>query len=289
MIPALIVSGFLGSGKTSLVRWLLRQAQATGTRVAVISNEFGALGIDQALLGDGGEAFVELEGGCVCCQLSSELVDTLEMLRQKVNPERIIIETSGVALPGETQMNLWRDPVRAWISDDVAVVVVNAEQVHEGRDLEGTFEDQLTSADLIVLNKIDLVPAAALPGLEAKLRQIEPEAPILRCEHGEVEPSVLFPPDPSGVRALRRAAGGESRPHAHEDFVSEIVAVESGARESQLVARFRELGALRCKGFVDTASGLRLLQGVGARVHLHPVASPPPAELLGKVVVIRRG
>jgi G3E family GTPase len=174
VIPALIVSGFLGSGETSLVRWLLAEARRTGKRVAVISNEFGALGIDQALLGEGGEAFVELEGGCVCCQLSNELVETLEMLRAKVDPDQIVIETSGVALPGETQTNLWRPPVASWIADDVAVVVVNAEQVLEERDLGGTFEYQLTSADLLVLNKIDLVPGEALSGVEARLREIEP-------------------------------------------------------------------------------------------------------------------
>ena len=206
MIPTLIVSGFLGSGKTSLVRCLLKEARRVGKRVAVISNEFGALGIDQAVLGAGGEAFVELDGGCVCCQLSNELVGTLEMLRRTVNPDQIVIETSGVALPGETQMNLWREPVKSWIADDVAVVVVNAEQVLEERDLEGTFEYQLTSADLLVLNKIDLVPDGVLPAIETRLRDIEPEAPIVHSNHGQVDPAVLFPPDPERLRRQRRMA-----------------------------------------------------------------------------------
>jgi len=286
-VPALIVSGFLGSGKTSLVRWLLQRAQQTGKRVAVVSNEFGELGIDRALLGEGDEAFVELEGGCVCCQLSSELVDTLEMLHTKVDPDQIVIETSGVALPGETQMNLWREPVRQWIEDDMAVVVVNAEQVLEERDLEGTFEYQLTSADLIALNKVDLVPASALARIEMRLREIEPDAPIVRCEHGRVEPAVLFPPDAAGVRAERRDGSAAPAPHVHEHFTSEVLSV-GAAPAGDIEARFRSLAALRAKGFVTTSEGLRLLQGVGSRVQLHRVDAPPPPELVGKVVVIRR-
>ena len=111
-IPALVVSGFLGSGKTTLVRNLLEAAQKEKIRVAVISNELGELGIDRALLGDGGEAFIELEGGCVCCELSDDLIETLQMLRDRVDPDRIVVETSGVALPFDTTLNFWGNPSR---------------------------------------------------------------------------------------------------------------------------------------------------------------------------------
>ena len=114
-VPALIVSGFLGSGKTTLVRHLLADAQREGARIAVISNEFGELGIDGALLSGDGDDYVELQGGCVCCRLSDELVDTLVQLRERVKPDRVIVETSGVALPFDVQMNFWREPVASWI------------------------------------------------------------------------------------------------------------------------------------------------------------------------------
>lgn len=293
-MPALVVSGFLGSGKTTLVRHLLADARRRGERVAVITNEFGELGVDQSLLGEGGEAYVELEGGCVCCQLGDELVDTLELLRERVRPRRVIIETSGVALPYDTQLNLYREPVARWIADDLALVVVSAEQLLEGRDLEGTFEDQVTSADLLLLNKLDLVPAAQVDGLVARLRDLEPDAPVLRATRGIVDPELLFPPDLEELRAARpasrSAARGEARRarHAHEEFRSEELAVEAGIEPDALSERVSALGALRAKGYVETSAGLRLVQGVGSRIALSEVAAPPRADLLGRLVIIRR-
>ncbi len=291
-IPALVVSGFLGSGKTTLVRRLLADAQAHGVRVALVSNEFGELGIDAALLGRMRDDYVELRGGCVCCKLSDQLVETLEMLRRRVDPDRVIVETSGVALPYDTQLNFWREPVAGWIADDATVVVVNAEQLAAGRDLDGTFEQQVSSADLLLLNQLDRVPPAETPRLEARLREIEPEAPILRAVHADVDTRLLFPPDPAGKRTRRRAAAARAQPpehdHRHERFEAEEIAVEPGVAVEEIVARLRERAALRVKGFVRTREGLRVVQGVGARVELAAPESEPPAELVGRLVVIRR-
>jgi len=288
-IPALIVSGFLGSGKTTLVRHLLADARRTGTRVAVVSNEFGELGIDAALFSQGREDYVELSGGCVCCKLSDALLETLETLRERAQPDRIVIETSGVALPFDTQLQLWRDPVRQWIADDVAVVVVNAEQLAAGRDLDDTFTQQVSSADFLLLNQVDRVPAAALPGLERELRKWEPEAPLLRTMHAQVSPELLFPPDLAQVRAQRRAAGGAGAPpHDHARYAAEELVLPAGLASKDVLARLRGLGALRAKGFVATREGLRLVSGVGTRIELaNPDVAPPP-ELIGRVVVIRR-
>jgi G3E family GTPase len=285
-VPALVISGFLGSGKTTLVRRLLADAQESGVRVAVVSNEFGELGIDQALLGRVGEAYVEIEGGCVCCRLSDALVETLQMLRDRVDPDRVIVETSGVALPFEVQLNFWREPVSSWVGDDVAVVLVNAEQVAGGRDLDATFTQQVSSADLLLLNQIDRVAEAALPRIEAVLREIEPEAPLVRTVHADVDPELLFPPDPEGVRARRRTQ--RPPPHGHDRFVAEEIAVEEGVEPERLCERLRKLGALRTKGFVETVRGLRLVQGVGSRIELKEVETAPPRDLVGRVVVIHR-
>jgi len=282
-IPTLVVSGFLGSGKTTLVRRLLDEALASGERLAIVSNEFGALGIDRALLGEGRARSVELTGGCVCCELSGELVETLEALRREVAPDRIVIETSGIALPYQTQLSLWRPPVSAWVGDDMAVVLVNAEQLAEGRELGDLFEQQVSAADLVLLNQIDRVAESELAALEAQLRRLEPDAPIVRTRHAVVDPALLRPPPVE----RRRPPVPPATLHGHEHFDTEELQVEAGIHPDALVARLRALGVLRAKGFVETSEGARLVQGVGRRVELLP-ATPPEPGLLGRVVIVRR-
>ncbi|MDE0884501.1 MAG: GTP-binding protein [Myxococcota bacterium] len=289
-VPALVVSGFLGSGKTTLIRRILDDAIRDGVRVALVSNELGALGIDRALLGQGGDAYVEIEGGCVCCELSDDLIETLQELWEKVRPDRVVIETSGVALPFDTQLNFWREPVCRWLGDDMAVVVVNAEQVAEGRDLEGTFSDQVTSADLIVLNKVDLVSDEALARARETLQRIEPEAPILLATQADVPSDLLFPPEFLDTARAPDRSGPRpaSRPHSHEHFETEIWEVPDGLNEEAIEAHLAQPGLLRAKGFVRTSAGVQLVQVVGRRIEIQPGEEPIAPELVGRIVLIRR-
>jgi cobalamin biosynthesis protein CobW len=287
-VPVLLVSGFLGSGKTTLVRHLLADARCAGRRAAVVSNEFGELGIDGALLNRASDDYVELSGGCVCCRLSDELVETLQMLRERASPDLVIVETSGLALPFDVQLNFWREPIADWIESDVSVIVVNAEQLAEARDLDGIFAQQVSSADLLLLNKIDLVNPRVLPELEAALREIEPDAPLLRTVQAQVDPALLVPPDPDGVRARRQSQPTDTRPHPHDRFVTEVLTVAEVSEPEALLERVRARAPLRAKGFVITSEGPRILQGVGPRIELSKLDFTPPADLLGRIVLVRR-
>lgn len=287
-VPVLVVSGFLGAGKTTLVRHLLEEAGTQGIRLAVVSNEFGELGIDQALLGNqAGRNYVELEGGCVCCKLSDELVTTLQRIWEEIHPDRVIVETSGVALPFDTLLNFWREPVSEWVGDGTSVVVVNAEQVAEGRDLEGTFEQQVSSADLLVLNKIDLIDANRLDRVHAVVENLAPGAPIIRAVDATVSPLVLFPPDPDPLPKRTRTQSKHGS-HTHEAFETEEFVAPRGIASETLIHRITSRRTLRAKGFVQTSEGLRLVQGVGPRVDLVEPTVTPPDHLLGRVVLIRR-
>ncbi|MYG40921.1 MAG: GTP-binding protein [Nitrospira sp. SB0677_bin_15] len=287
-VPALVVSGFLGAGKTTLVRHLLEEAQEQGVRMAVVSNEFGELGIDQALLGNqAGQHYVELEGGCVCCKLSDEFVTTLQQIREEVHPDRVVVETSGVALPFDTLLNFWREPVSEWVGECLSAVVVNAEQVAEKRDLEGTFEQQVSSADLLILNKLDLVPSDRRDQVQERVQGLAPGTPIVPAVQARVSTPVLFLPD-AGNLSMRAGKPRTHEPHTHESFEAEECLIESGIDPETLVRRIQSHHVLRAKGFVQTSEGLRLVQGVGPRVDLVAPPMNPPERLLGRLVLIRR-
>ncbi len=282
-IPALIVSGYLGSGKTTLVGHLLAEAQKRGIRLAIISNEFGDTGIDRALLDAGSEGFVELDGGCVCCRLSDALSETVELIVQQARPDRLVLETSGVALPGEILIQFWRPPIRDLVSEEQVVVVVDAERLLHG-ELDETFISQIEAADRVLLNKSDLVGAAELDQGEAKLREWVGERPIFRTLHSKIGMDDLF----VGADLERRDAHAEVHAHSHERFITEELAFPGVVDLNAVIDRIRTAQVIRAKGFVRTPEGVMVIQGVGDRIETSPPAVEVDDALVGRVVLIRR-
>jgi cobalamin biosynthesis protein CobW len=297
-LPATIVTGFLGAGKTSLIRHLL--AHAGGRRIALVINEFGELGIDrEILLGCGVEAcrsedVIELANGCICCTVAEDFLPTItRLLERPVPPEHIVIETSGLALPKPlVQAFAWPE-VKTRVTVDGVVAVIDAAAVAAGRfaddpvpraaapaadhdnPLAEVFADQLACADLVLLNKTDLVGGDDLAVVERMLRAaLRPAVKLLRATHGAVASAVLLglaaaAEDDLAARPSLHELEGE---HDHDDFESFVVARGPVGDPQHFVARLaRTMSAhdiLRLKGFLDVPGKefRQVVQGVGERL-----------------------
>ena len=287
MPRALILSGFLGAGKTTVVRAALQEAQRVGLRLAIVSNEFGDTGIDRALMDAGQDGLVELDGGCVCCKLSDALDETLIGLLDRARPDCLIVETSGVALPGEILLHFWRPPLSERIDAVRCAVVVDAVRAN-ALAADDTFLDQIEAADLLLVSKVDLVDDATRAETHALLARVTHGKPVVDVRFGEIALSALFSDaaEPLGRGAAR--ADGAEHDHDHAQFASRVLQFPGVVSAEDVVVAVRALGALRVKGFVQTAAGPRLIQGVADRITVEAPPVPPPEHLLGTLVVIDR-
>jgi cobalamin biosynthesis protein CobW len=300
-IPCTIVTGFLGAGKTTLIRHII--ANAAGRRLAVIVNEFGDVGIDGEILKGCGNAacpeenIVELANGCLCCTVADEFVPALDAILARDGIEHIVIETSGLALPKPLVQAFHWPAIKSRVTVDGVVVVVDGAALAEGRvanDLEAlarqrtadvslthddpieeVFDDQIACADLVVVNKRDLIDEAGLAKARAAVAKVLPRSvKVLAVADGKVDESLLLG---LGVGteadiANRRTRHDAEEEHDHDDFDSFVVALDEIADPSALSARIsavaEDFDVLRVKGFAAVADKpLRLLvQAVGARV-----------------------
>ncbi|RDJ25127.1 cobalamin biosynthesis protein CobW [Bosea caraganae] len=304
-VPCTIITGFLGAGKTTLVRHLLENAG--GKRLAVLVNEFGDLGFDGSFIAGCGisgctaEDIVELPNGCICCTVADDFVPALEKLLNRPNPpEHILIETSGLALPKPLVSAFNWPAIRSRVTVDGVIAVVDGPAVAEGQfaddpealatqraqdasvdhdnPLEEVFEDQILCADLILLNKSDLVDAAGRERVKAEIAAHLPKAiKIVETSHGKVEPALIIGLGAAaeGDLAGRPSHHGEGEDHDHDDFDSVSLPLPDVATPEELTARVAKAaeaeGVLRLKGFAGIpGKPMRLVvQGVGRRVGHH--------------------
>ncbi len=301
-VPCTIVTGFLGSGKTTLIRHVLEQAK--GRRLAVIVNEFGDVGIDGEILRGCGvescpeENIVELANGCICCTVADDFVPALDaILSRSPKVDHILIETSGLALPKPlVQAFLW-PAIRSRVTVDGVVAVVDGAALAAGQvahdldalarqraadgaldhddPIEEVFDDQIACADLVVMAKADLLDAES----EARARAaLAPELPaavrVVAARGGVLDPALLLG---LGVGteadiANRKTHHDDEPDHDHDDFDSFVLDIPEITDPADLSARLagaaERAGVLRAKGFVPVAGkAMRLLvQGVGPRV-----------------------
>ena len=210
-VPILLVAGFLGAGKTTVVNRLLTDAR--GERIAAVVNDFGAINIDAELIAGASDGVVSLANGCICCSLEGDLLRTLAaILRRTPRPEAIVIETSGVADPADIVRNLM-DPV-IWREAPLEAVlcVVDAAAPAAALD-DALLRSQLRAADIVALSKVDLSDDPGCARIRAAVAKAKPAAVIVDAPHGRVPVALLFPDGPDRP-APSRELGRAGRPAA---------------------------------------------------------------------------
>ncbi|NIA69151.1 cobalamin biosynthesis protein CobW [Pelagibius litoralis] len=322
-IPATVITGFLGAGKTSAIRHLLQNAK--GRRIALVINEFGDLGVDGEILKGcgiedcGEEDVVELANGCICCTVADDFLPTIQALLDRADPpDHIVIETSGLALPKPLVKAFAWPEVRTRTTVDGVITMIDGPAVADGlfagdpeavaaqreadenldheTPLEELFEEQLACADMVVINKADMLDDAQLQAVEATVaRHLRPAVKSLRTSHGAVDIAVLLGLDAAAEddldsRHSHHDAAGE---HDHDDFTSFSIALGEAEAPEALLARLlpviAEHGILRVKGFAAvTGKAMRLVvQGVGDRLqHYYDRDWQPGEERSTRLVII---
>jgi cobalamin biosynthesis protein CobW len=306
-IPATVITGFLGAGKTTLIRNLL--ATANGRRIALIVNEFGDVGVDGEILkGCGAEAcaeedIVELANGCICCTVADDFIPTMKKLIDRARPpEHIVIETSGLALPQPLVRAFNWPEIKSRVTVDGVVTVVDGKALAEGRfatdeaalaaqraadpsldhdnPIEELFEDQLACADLVILNKTDLLDESETAKLAGDLRrELRAAVRLVPSRNGSLDTRTLLglasrAEDDLGNRLSHHEMEGEEQ-HDHDDFESFVVALGEAASKEELLARIEAVLArhdiLRLKGFaaIAGAPARLLVQAVGPRLNAY--------------------
>ncbi|WP_333834142.1 cobalamin biosynthesis protein CobW [Rubrimonas sp.] len=322
-LPVTVITGFLGSGKTTLISHLIKNAG--GRRLAIVVNEFGDVGVDGEILKGcaipecPAENIVELSNGCICCTVADEFIPTIEALMAlDPRPDHILIETSGLALPKPLLKAFdWPD-IRSKITVDGVIALADSEAVAAGRfapsvaavdaqrqadasidhetPLSEVFEDQIACADLVLLTKPDLAGPEGVAAARALILAEAPRPlPIIEVAEGAVDPRVILGLGAAAEDdiAARPSHHDGADDHEHGDFDSVVIDIPEVGDPADLVARIVDLARrrniLRVKGYAAVkGKPMRLLvQAVGARVrHQYDRPWQDGAPRHGRLVVI---
>ena len=285
-VPILLVAGFLGAGKTTVVNHLLAHAQ--GRRIAAVVNDFGAINIDAELITGAADGVVSLSNGCICCSLEGDLLRTLAaLLRRDPRPEFIVIETSGVADPADIVRNLmdpliWREApletVLCVVDATIPIATLN----------DALLRSQLRAANIVALSKVDLVDEAGRTEIRDAVRAVRPAAVVVDAVHGEVPTELLFPADPERVPVTREP--GRRGPVAGR-FETLSWTSESPLSLPRLQAAIGRLAPklARAKGLFETREQpgrLTVFQFAGGRATLAPGGTPVAGVPRARIVFI---
>ena len=285
-VPVVLVAGFLGSGKTTVVNYLL--ARAGGRRIAAVVNDFGAINIDAELITGAADGVVSLSNGCICCSLEGDLLRTLAtLLRRNPQPEIIVIETSGVADPMDVVRNLMDPMIWREAPLETVLCVVDATTPVAMLD-DALLRSQVRAADVVALSKVDLADATDTARVRGAVQAIRSAAVVVDAPHGEIPAALLFPSDvdraPSPREPMRR------RPAVDRfetlSWTSELPV--SLSRLQEAIGRLAPKLA-RAKGLFNTVEQpgrLMVFQFAGGRATLAPGGTPTAGTPRTRIVFV---
>ena len=269
------ICGFLGSGKTTLMRRIIDE-RGGREPMAVIVNEFGAVGIDGAILSGANVDMVEISAGCLCCTLKGSLVNALEELRDKKGVERVVIEATGVAQPDE-MLEVLADPALAGVRIGPMVTVVDvAKFTGLRRVLGGFYIAQVQRADVLLLNKTDLTTAEQLTRVREDVIALNPRATVVTTERCNVELSMVLDRSGSGAPEPSALEQGLASPAPAASFVSFVVPAGFDAERGKVEAFFKTLPPemVRAKGFMRIDGEPRTVQYAAGQLEITAAANP---------------
>ncbi len=270
-----MIFGFLGSGKTTLVRHLLG-ARGRDRKLAVIVNEFGQVGIDGAILEGEAVDMIQLTSGCLCCTLKGPLLNAVEELRDKAGVEHTVIEASGVADPEEMIESFSAPEFRDSVAVGPFVTVVDTAKFEVMREMLGEFYgSQVAHADIVLLNKVDLASPEQLAAVRAEVAKLNPGARIVTTEHCGVDAGLVLDAL-SGWEPSQHEGGHHHHHHGHHgghpDFESEVLDAAGPVARAALESFFAGLPpeVLRAKGFMVVDGAASLVQFTAGQLEITP-------------------
>ena len=260
--PITLIIGPLGSGKTTLLRHILDTRRA---KMAIVVNEFGEIAIDSKVIEGKNVRISELGGGCVCCSLLGEFEAAVTEIIKKVAPEMIVVETTGLAEPEALVFNIQEALPECRL--DGVVSVIDADMLVRFPELGHTTRLQIEGADILLLNKTDLVRAAQIEPLQRKLRNINPTAAIVHTERCRIDPELLF-----GIPQARKRKAAAPHHEHHSEFESFTFSSDK-TFSRDCFERFVDglpANVIRAKGFIRFPDGAQLFNFVAGRWELEP-------------------
>lgn len=269
-MKVLLVSGFLGSGKTTLIRHILTSEGKGLGKIALIVNEVGRIGVDGSLLSGENVDMVELTSGCVCCTMKTDFLRATQEIHDRIRPDILIVEATGVAQPGDI-LDAFLDPPLSQIARLRGLITVVDADMFEAREVFGPFYgNQISCADIILLNKVDLVSSESLQEIKAALKEMNPEAPIFSTQYCAMETALLL-----GVSS----DGPKDHPHPSHHHLDEMGFMTFSFEDDRPLneSRLKEFLQLlppnlfRLKGWVRLSDGSALLDFAAGRYRISPV------------------